>query len=356
MLKINFAGLTSSLTAVLFSSMLLLPAGTVNAGPEAPELDRACVVHLAETAEGSTTLAEIRERCRAERAPAVQQFPAEFSEGPAEEASRPVEKRLASDRELAARPFSIMAHKPNYFLFAAWNSEGWEDDLYQDQSGNPDYESDDLESQFQISLKVPLAIGLFNDHMDLYGAYTNRSFWQVYNDKNSRPFRETNHEPEIWAQFENDWTFAGITNSVNAVGLVHQSNGRGGTLSRSWNRLYASFVFERGNWALGIKPWFWLKHDREDSDNPDITDYLGHGELRLAYGRNGHVFSLMSRNQLESGFDEGALELSWSFPLFGYPFLKGYIQYFNGYGESLIDYNNKVNRIGVGISVTDWLD
>jgi phospholipase A1 len=63
----------------------------------------------------------------------------------------------------------------------------------------------------------------------------------------------------------------------------------------------------------------------------------------------------MSRNNLESGFDKGAVELSWSFPLWDYPFLKGYVQYFYGYGESLIDYNNRVNKIGLGISLSDWL-
>ena len=172
----------------------------------------------------------------------------------------------------------------------------------------------------------------------------------------SRPFRETNHEPEIWAQFRNDWTVGGFMNTVNAVGLVHQSNGRSGVLSRSWNRAYATFVFERDDWAFAIKPWVWLRSDREDSDNPDITDYLGHGELRLFYGHAGHVFSLMSRNNLESGFDRGAVELSWSFPVFGYPYLKGYLQYFYGYGESLIDYDRRVNRIGLGISLTDWLE
>ncbi len=64
----------------------------------------------------------------------------------------------------------------------------------------------------------------------------------------------------------------------------------------------------------------------------------------------------MTRNQVESGFDEGALELSWSFPVFDYPYLKGYIQYFHGYGESLVDYDRRVNRIGIGIALTDWLE
>lgn len=319
------------------------------------ELDAACVMQMAETADSATTIAELRERCRASEPMAAEKSPGETGTAEAE-AAKPVEKRLAIDRESAARPFTIMAHKPNYFLLGAWNAEGWTPDLFREQFNEPDYENDDIEAQFQISLKVPLAIGLFNDHMDIYGAYTNRSFWQVYNDDWSRPFRETNHEPELWAQFENDWTIGGITNSVNAVGIVHQSNGRGGVLSRSWNRVYGNFVFQKGRWAFGIKPWIWLKEDREDSDNPDITEYLGHGEMRLAYARHGHVFSMMSRNNLESGFDRGALELAWSFPVFGYPYLKGYVQYFYGYGESLVDYNQRVNRIGVGISLTDWLD
>lgn len=322
---------------------------------ESSRLDEDCVMRLAQTADDATTLAEIRAQCTvSERAVTSTQDDAQ-REQPTE-TQNALDRRLAADRESVARPFTIMAHKPTYFLAGAWNANGWDSELFQQQSGDPDYENDDVESQFQISLKVPLAIGLFGDRLDLYGAYTNRSFWQVFNEDNSRPFRETNHEPEAWAQFRNDWSIGGFTNSVNTVGLVHQSNGRGGVLSRSWNRVYANFIFERNHWVIGIKPWVWLKNDRKDSDNRDITDFLGHGELRLAYGKNGHVFSLMTRNHLESGFDRGALELGWSFPIFDYPYLKGYVQYFNGYGESLIDYNNRVNRIGIGISVTDWLD
>jgi len=107
--------------------------------------------------------------------------------------------------------------------------------------------------------------------------------------------------------------------------------------------------------SFGFKPWFRISEDAVDDDNPDITDYLGHYELRAAYKWGGHVFSAMSRNNLESGFDKGAVELGWSFPLGKYPYLKGYLQYFRGYGESLIDYNEHVNRIGIGVSLADWL-
>ena len=141
----------------------------------------------------------------------------------------------------------------------------------------------------------------------------------------------------------------------NIIGIVHQSNGQSVNLSRSWNRIYAEFIFHRGNFAFGIKPWIRINEDSEDDDNPDITDYMGHGELTFAYKYNDHTFTLTSRNNLESGFSHGAIELGWSFPLFDYPYLKGYVQYFSGYGESLIDYNNYVNRIGIGILLTDLL-
>ncbi|MFT5699216.1 MAG: phospholipase A1 [Desulforhopalus sp.] len=262
-------------------------------------------------------------------------------------------ERTRMDKEHVLQPFTLMSHKPNYILMGAYNFYGYESDAYQEVHGEGSIEAEDIEAQFQISIKVPLAVNLF-DTVDIYGAYTNRSFWQLYN-ASSAPFRETNHEPEGWVQFNPKWEFWGFTNSANMLGIVHQSNGRGSSLSRSWNRVYANFIVERGNFALSFKPWIRISEDEEDDDNPDITDFLGHGELRAAYKIKEHVFSVMSRNNIESGFENGAVELSWSFPLFGYPYCKGYVQYFTGYGESLIDYDNYVNRIGIGISVTDWL-
>lgn len=302
-----------------------------------------CILGFLETGDDSLTLGEMRVRC-AEPGPTH----ARKMSG--------AESRLVAEREAAARPFSILAHKPNYILFGAYNFEGWDSSLHQIANKDPLYDNDDYEMQFQFSFKVPLAVDLFGGRMDIYGAYTNRSFWQIYNRENSEPFRETNHEPELWMRFRNDWRIFGFTNVINSFGWVHQSNGQTEPLSRSWNRLYANFIFEKNDLVLGFQPWVWVSKDRDTSDNPDITDFMGHGEFRAAWQSNRHVYSLMLRNQLESGFDEGAVEAGWSFPIFNYPFLKGYLQYFYGYGESLIDYDKKVNRIGLGISVTDWLD
>lgn len=262
--------------------------------------------------------------------------------------------RFRKDSEHVLEPYTLMSHKPNYILLGAYNSHSYNPDLFRSQYRVDTIELDDTEAQFQISVKTPLLLNVL-DTFDLYAAYSNRSFWQYYNSSISSPFRETNHEPEMWAQFRSDYQMLGLNNSANMLGIVHQSNGQGGILSRSWNRVYVNFIFDRGNFALAFKPWYRLPESSSDDDNPDITDYLGHAEFYVAYKRKKYVLSAMFRNNIESEFERGAVQLSWSFPLWEYPYLKGYIQYFSGYGESMIDYDQYVNRIGVGFILTDIL-
>lgn len=333
-------------TLKFLSVMVAGLAGFIPSGPVIADDLEDCMTEMLMHSGDSTTVGEIRAHC-------AQQVQTEL---PDEEDNQPavVVDRLEQDRRQTLQPFTLMAHKPNYFLAATYNSKGYDPKLFQEQFSDPSYALDDTEAQFQISLKAPLWVSLFNK-VDIYAAYTNRSFWQVYNTELSSPFRETNHEPELWAQFTPSWEILGFTNLANSIGVVHQSNGQGGVLSRSWNRIYANFVFAKGNFAFGIKPWIRLSENAATDDNPDIIDYMGHFELRAGYEWNDNVFSVMSRNNLESGFDRGAFEFGWSFPLWKYPYLKGYIQYFRGYGESLIDYNHFVNRIGIGIALTDWL-
>ncbi len=310
-----------------------------------------CMMQAMESSDfDDMTIAQLRLKCEKE----IEEGNAFTAKG--EVSDMPVVKeRMHQDREHVLQPFTLMAHKPNYILLAAYNNSGYDSTLYQEEFSDPEYENKDIEAQFQLSIKFPLLVNLFDDTMDIYGAYTNRSFWQVYNSEQSAPFRETNHEPEIWVQFHPGWELFGFRNTWNSFGVVHQSNGRGGILSRSWNRVYAWLTVERGNFAMSFKPWYRIPESDSDDDNPDITDYLGHYELSATYKWRDNVFSAMSRNNLESGFEKGAVELSWSFPLWNYPYLRGYVQYFNGFGESLIDYDHRVNRIGIGFSLTDWL-
>jgi phospholipase A1 len=304
-----------------------------------------CMNTVMRTADPNTTIAELQLQC--EKMIAEGTIPTEDGKKMAV-----VEDRMHQDRQHILQPFTLMAHKPNYLLFAAYNNNGNDSTLWQEI--DPDRDWKDTEAQFQLSMKFPLLVNLWDNTFDVYAAYTNRSFWQIY-DGDSAPFRETNHEPEVWVQFHPDWELWGFKNTWNSFGLNHQSNGRASELSRSWNRLFAWFTVERGNLAMSIKPWYRIPESDSDDDNPDITDYLGHYELSAAYKWKEHVFSVMSRNNLESGFSKGAVEVSWSFPLWNWPYLKGYVNYFTGYGRSLIEYDQYANTIGIGISLTDWL-
>ncbi len=72
----------------------------------------------------------------------------------------------------------------------------------------------------------------------------------------------------------------------------------------------------------------------------------------IFYVMGNHNISTMLRNNLNPDKNRGAIEVGWTFPLNRK--IKGFVQYFNGYGESLIDYNRYQERIGVGIKLSDW--
>jgi phospholipase A1 len=271
------------------------------------------------------------------------------------DADSALQKRRLQEEMTQDNPFVITPHKPNYILPVTYNGTPNEPPFPFGTS-----EVDNVEMKFQFSFKLPVAKDIFHNNGRLYFAYSNLSFWQAYNKDVSSPFRETNHEPEIFLTVDNDWKFLGMTNRSNAFGIVHQSNGRSGVLSRSWNRIYGLFLFDRGNLLLAFKPWYRIPEDEKESptdpegdDNPDIHKYLGYGEFYAFYKWKDQTLGMMLRNNLQRHDNKGAIQLDWTFPISRR--LKGYLQYFNGYGESLIDYNSSVNRIGIGVLLTDWL-
>lgn len=310
----------------------------------------ACLLDQMRRAEPDISVGEIRANCEVIVTP-VSESPQLFGdEGVVETETTESEGSITAGRIQAERatrynPFVLSPHKQNYVLLGSFNDRP-NYEIY----NIPESEFDRWEMKFQLSFKIPVIEGVLGTDADLYAAYTNLSFWQAYNSNISSPFRETNHEPEMFLLVPNDWSLFGWRNSMMQFGFVHQSNGQGGYLSRSWNRLYANFMFEKGRFLLGFRPWHRISESEDD--NPDITDYMGHYELRGIYKHKDQTFSLMARNLLENDGHE-TVELDWSFPL--YKRWRGYIQYFNGYGESLIDYNFRTERLGFGLLLTDWL-
>ena len=120
-----------------------------------------------------------------------------------------------------------------------------------------------------------------------------------------------------------------------------------------------NYFFAKDNYLISFRPWYRLPEedkeyegDPDGDDNPDIYKYMGYFELMGTWEQNDYEFSLMLRNNLNSP-NYGAVRFDASFPLWGR--VRGLVQYFNGYGESLIDYNHRNERIGIGILLTDML-
>ena len=248
--------------------------------------------------------------------------------------------------------FSIRPHKQVYLLPVRYTTDVNTQPSSPTQGTLPqplDYINTEVKFQFSAKLK---AIEL-KERFDLWIGYTQLSFFQMYNKSNSSPFRENNYEPELMGVIHTDYDLFGLRGRFINIGLVHQSNGRADPLSRSWNRVYAQLGFERGGFGLTIRPWYRIREDWTDDNNPDITDYMGHGDLVATYQAGGHNFSLLLRSNVNFWNLRGAAQLDWSFPL--YRQLKGYLQVFTGYGESLIDYNHNQTTIGIGFLLIDWM-
>ena len=262
-----------------------------------------------------------------------------------------LQQRQQQEQQAKKLQFSILPHRTNYLLPVSYNVSP-NNGAYAGMTDN-DEQLDNLEVKFQLSLKTALWEDIIGDNGTLYIAYSQLALWQAYNSKTSAPFREINFEPEIFLSFNTGYELLGVTSQLMTVGFSHQSNGRSQPLSRSWNRITASLPFNSADTYVTLKPWFRIPENRQDDDNPGMEKYYGYGELQVLQKIKEHTLTLMLRNNLRSSGNKGAVQVDWSFPL--HKKLKGYIQYFNGYGESLVDYNHSNNRIGIGLMLTDWL-
>jgi phospholipase A1 len=266
-----------------------------------------------------------------------------------------LDRRWELSPESKLGTFSLRANRPVYILPLFYtdhpNKSPTSPNLL-NQATTP-LNFDDTETKFQLSLKSKLVEGVFGDIGDLWAGYTQTSRWQILNAANSRPFRETNYEPEVSLIFPTNYNFFGLNGRLFGLTLNHQSNGRSSPLSRSWNRAILNVGFERENWVIMLRSWYRIPETKADDDNPDISNYIGRGDLQITRKWNNNEFSLMLRHSLKGGDNShGAAQLDWSFPIKNN--IRGFAQVFDGYGESLIDYNHRSINFGLGISFLNW--
>jgi outer membrane phospholipase A len=225
--------------------------------------------------------------------------------------------------------------------------------------------------KFQFSLKVDLWPN--DSNHSLYFGYTQKSLWNLY--AASSPFLDSNYNPEVFYGYfkrygDVVWAPGRVTPFLDSarVGIEHESNGRDGTASRGWNRVYGyaeeGVYFGTDVYAtLALKGW--LPPFSAD-DNPDITAYRGYGEVTGVLGydpttpswwggghlgvRYYHGWTHVLEQQGIEGFAEwrpAYQETAWRFtPNF-------YVQLFSGYAEYLLDYKQKDTAFRIGFSIDD---
>lgn len=271
-----------------------------------------------------------------------------------EASSGELRQRVRVERQNAFNPYVLTAHKHNFILPVSYSS-GLNEAIYVENDVPLREGLQPAEVKFQISLKSQVNEDdlLFkNDTLSL--GITLEAWWQLYSSDLSSPFRETNYQPEIFYLVPLDREILGGYFSFVA-GLEHQSNGQVQGLSRSWNRLYTALVYERGRLVTAIRPWYRIPEkekenpgDAKGDDNPDIIDFMGHGDISGSWRYRENEIGVLVRGNPSTG--KGAIRVGMTFPLFAR--FRGFVEFFSGYGDSLIDYNHYQQRLGIGVALS----
>lgn len=206
-----------------------------------------------------------------------------------------------------------------------------------------------LNSQGTLAEKAPFLKGFAF-------AYTQTSLWDWNHD--SAPFLDSSYKPEVFYAWERA-VGGGPTNSLRLDlqgGFQHESNGKGGEDSRSLNIAYIRPTLTLGKpdgFQFTLQPRAWV-YVGDMSDNRDLDRYRGHADLKATMGwKRGLQLSAIGR--MGDHADKGSLQLDLTYPMM-FLFSRSLtvyldVQYFTGYGESLLLYNQRSTAFRVGFSL-----
>ncbi|MCC9137153.1 phospholipase A [Pontibacter silvestris] len=226
-------------------------------------------------------------------------------------------------------PFTI--YKDNYIITGSTIGE-------KPTSSNSDV-------KYQISFKHRLTNASLPLNSYLFLTYTQLAFWDIYHW--SSPFNEINFNPGLGLGkllFKDGKLIGSL-----ALQVEHESNGWDSTMSRSWN--YASFSYTTAissKSILQLKAWvpFFYKQD-----NPDIIDYVGYGQATYIWEIKKDKLLLDVTGRKGTSGWKGNIQTQLSFKPFksGNAFVT--LQWYQGYAESLSQYQQSTSMLRLGIAI-----
>lgn len=216
-------------------------------------------------------------------------------------------------------------------------------------------------AKFQFSFNYRLATfdwenGERERSANLLLGYTQRSLWDI--DASSSPFYDTSYMPEVSLDLPSTVSAKGsgwFTWIGLRAGVMHESNGRSGDGSRSLNIAYVRPMFALGpldSWHLVVFPDI-SGYLTGIDENENLKDYRGYGRLRMVFGKNNGP-SLLFAGWMGKDFDHATYQLDLAYPIRTKllnieSFLL--LQYFDGYGESLLSYDKKSSALRLGVAL-----
>ena len=222
-------------------------------------------------------------------------------------------------------------YKDNYFIFGP-------------SLKNPNNTNTNIKFQISIAQRLTRSVLPWNTYLYLF--YTQKCFWNVL--EKSLPMTDLNFNPGIGLTkplFVKDRFIGKLTFMIE-----HESNGRDSIQSRSWNKVsLAGNIWVEPSLMVHGKVWIPII---DGENNRDILHYCGIYQVGLQVMSPNRRFSgsvIMTKRLGKFLNYNTVIELS-------YRFLKRdnqyfFMQYYNGYGEGLLDYNKFHNQIRVGIVI-----
>lgn len=200
--------------------------------------------------------------------------------------------------------------------------------------------------KFQISVSQRLTRATLPWGTYLYLFYTQKCFWNVF--ENSMPMTDLNFNPGIgWSKplFARDRFIGKVT-----LILEHESNGRDGLQSRSWNKisLAANIIIDPTLTVHG-KAWIPII---DGGQNKDILDYCGIYQVGTSFTTINKRFGLSVLLTKRRGWNlnyNTTVELSYRIFPRDNQFL--FLQYYNGYGEGLLAFKEFHSMLRVGLCI-----